>query len=179
MGLVEQGLAVRALGVKGAAVEAYRSLARDGRAVQGRAELLPGAVIPGDKLGGPLAQIHQLCVLHNLLGHGEGVLPGHVLQGFVEALLHAVQGIGSVLSHGLEALHGGHGAHLLGPFVGVLHIEQLLEHALLLERLAPLLQEHADRGLGLAKNAVLEAGALGKRNASHISSLPSVNRRSA
>lgn len=29
----------------------------------------------------------------------------------------------------------------------------------------------------LAKNAVLEAGAFGKRNTSHISSLPSVNRR--
>lgn len=91
-----------------------------------------------------------------------------MLQELAKTLLHGVHGIGAVLSHGLEAIHGGHGGHFLSKLVGGLHIEDFLEHAHLLKGLAPLFQEHADRSLGFPENTVLEAGSFRKCNTCHI-----------
>ena len=169
--LGKQALAVRAQRREGLSVELRARCAGDGRAEQRRAELLARAVIRRDEARRLLLEVHQLAVFHDLARQREAVLPGHVLQELAEAFLHTIHGIVAVLADRLEALHRGHGRELLAPVVAGGDVEQLRQHAGLLEGLAALLQEHLDRFLALAENAVLKAGAFGKGNVSHCSCL--------
>ena len=162
VGRGEQGLRVRRGDVKGLALEGHVALPLDGAAVQGRAELLPGPVVAGQEGRRLLAHVHDLGVLDHLLGDGEGVLPGLIDQQLLIPLLHAVVGVGAVLAHGLEAVHGGHAGQQVAVVLAGAHQEQVLDDGQLLEGLAPLLQEHPDGRLALTVDRIGEAAALRK-----------------
>ena len=145
----------------------HRGVAKHGVGVERSAEALARAVVAGRKRLGLPPEVHDGCVVDDLAGEAEAVLPRHVDKDFLVALLHVVHGVLTVFAHGLEALHGSHGADGLAEMAAVVYVEEVLEHAHLFKRLAALFDEHADGGLAFAEYGIVNARALGEADTSH------------